>query len=159
MGVTPRIGFADETTGAAVDRQSVEFMFLADRELIADRVIGAMNVLYEPGRTRLRGSGETERGSTLGAGAALAAQLSPGVFLGAETRYLRRYEGLALNSFGGHALYFGPTLYAKLKGEWWASLAWNAQVWGTAEARTGALDLAHFEQHQVKLRVGVSFGP
>jgi hypothetical protein len=159
VGVEPRWSFIDGATGALAEKQSAEFVLLADREFVPGRVFGALNVLYEPERTKLRGSSEADRESTLGAGGALTAQIVSGVFLGGETRYLRRYEGLAVNGFAGHALYLGPTLYAKLGGRWWGSLAWNAQVWGAAEGRSGALDLTHFEHHHVKIRFGLSFEP
>ncbi len=157
VSVEPRWSFTDDVSNAPADRQSAVFLALADRELVAGRVFGAVNLLYEPERTRLRGSGETDRESTFGAGAALTAQIAPGVFLGGETRYLRRYEGLTLNAFAGQALYAGPTLYAALGGPWWLSAAWDVQVWGAAASRSDALDLTHFERHQVKFRLGFSF--
>ncbi|MEW6451461.1 MAG: hypothetical protein AB1490_12465 [Pseudomonadota bacterium] len=157
LSVEPRWSFVDDVSNAPADRQSAVFLLLADRELVPGRVFGAVNLLYEPERTRLRGSGEIDHESTFGAGAALTAQIAPGVFLGGEARYLRRYEGLTLNAFAGQALYAGPTLYAALGGPWWLSAAWDVQVWGAAASRSDALDLTHFERHQVKFRLGFSF--
>jgi len=37
------------------------------------------------------------------------------------------------------------------------SAAWNVQVWGAVAGSSGVLDLANFERHQAKLRVGVAF--
>ena len=95
--------------------------------------------------------------SLVGAGAAFAAQIVPGVWLGGETRYLRDYSGAALNVFAGQALYIGPTLYARLSGDVFVSAAWNFQIWGGTTGAHGALDLANFERHQVKLRFGFEF--
>ena len=79
----------------------------------------------------------------------------PGVFVGAEVRNLRHYEGLGLDRFAGQALYVGPTLYMTLGAQFWLSAAWNVQAWGTTAADGGALDLTNFERHQVRFRLGV----
>ena len=150
-------GIDDRRQGAL---QSVSFdarFRLFDRELIAGRLFAALNISYEPEQTRLRGSGETLRESTLGVAAALAMQVMPGVFIGAEARNLRHYEGLGLNAFAGQALYIGPTLYATFGQGYFLSAAWNVQVWGAVAGTSGALDLDNFERHQVKLRAGFSF--
>jgi hypothetical protein len=157
LSVEPHWGFADEMSGAPADQQRAAFRVLADRELIADRLFAALNISYEPEQTRLRGSGETLRNSTLGVSAALAMQVMPGVFIGAEARNLRHYDGLGLDGFAGQALYIGPTLYATFGERYFISAAWNVQVWGAVGGTSGALDLDNFERHQVKLRAGVRF--
>src|SRR5262245_51303937 len=157
LSVEPRRGFADEMSGEPADQYGAEFRVLADRELIPGRLFAAVNVLYEPEQKRLRAFGETLRESTLGIGAALAMQVMPNVFVGAEARSLRHYEGLGLNDFAGQALYIGPTLYATFGERYFVSAAWNVQVWGAVAGSSGALDLVNFERHLVKLRAGVSF--
>jgi hypothetical protein len=157
LSVEPRRGFTDEMSGEGADQYGAEFRLLADRELVPGRLFAALNVNYEPEQTRLRGSAETLRESMLGIGAALAMQVMPNVFIGAETRTLRHYEGLGLNSFAGQALYIGPTFYATFGQGYFLSAAWNVQVWGAVAGSLGALDLVNFERHQAKLRVGVVF--
>ena len=157
LSVEPRRGFADEMGRERADQYGGEIRMLADRELIPGRLFAALNVSYEPEQTRLRDSGETLRESMLGIGAALAMQVMPNVFIGAEARTLRQYEGLGLNSFAGQALYIGPTFYATFGQGYFLSAAWNVQVWGAVAGSSGALDLVNFERHQAKLRVGVAF--
>jgi hypothetical protein len=157
LSVEPRRGFTDEMGGERADQYGAEIRMLADRELIPGRLFAALNVSYEPEQTRLRDSGETLRESMLGIGAALAMQVMPNVFIGAEARTLRQYEGLGLNSFAGQALYIGPTFYATFGQGYFLSAAWNVQVWGAVAGSSGALDLVNFERHQAKLRVGVAF--
>ena len=157
LSVEPHRGFADETGGEPADQYGAEFRVLADRELIPGRLFAAFNVSYEPEQTRLRASGETLRESMLGIGAALAMQLMPNVFIGAEARNLRHYDGLGLNGFAGQAFYIGPTFYATFGERYFVSAAWNVQVWGAVAGTSGALDLDNFERHHVKLRVGASF--
>jgi hypothetical protein len=157
LSVEPHRGFADEMSGEPADQYGAEFRVLADRELIPGRLFAAFNVSYEPEQTRLRGSGETLRESMLGVGAALAMQVMPNVFIGAEARSLHHYDGLGLNGFAGQALYIGPTFYATFGERYFISAAWNVQVWGAVAGSSGALDLDNFERHHVKLRVGARF--
>ena len=81
----------------------------------------------------------------------------PGVFVGAEARNLRRYDGLGLDGFAGQALYIGPTFYATFGESYFISAAWNVQVWGAVAGSAGGLDLGNFERHLLKLRAGVRF--
>jgi hypothetical protein len=157
LSVEPHWGFTDEMGGEPADQYGAVFRVLADRELIPGRLFAALNVSYEPEQTRLRASGETLRESTLGIGAALAMQVMPNVFVGAEARNLRRYDGLGLDGFAGQALYIGPTFYATFGGRYFISAAWNVQVWGAVAASSGARDLDNFERHHVKLRIGARF--
>jgi hypothetical protein len=157
LSVEPRRGFMDEMSGEGADQYGAEIRLLADRELIPGRLFAALNVSYEPEQARLRASGEFLRESLLGIGGALAMQVMPNVFIGAEARSLRQYDGLGLNSFAGQALYIGPTLYATFGQGYFLSAAWNVQVWGAVAGSSGALDLVNFERHQAKLRLGVVF--
>src|SRR5215472_770657 len=157
LSVEPHWGFTDEMSGEPADQYGAQVRVIADRELIAGRLFAAFNIIYEPEQKRLRASGETLRESMLGIGAALAMQVMPNVFIGAEARNLRHYDGLGLNAFAGQALYVGPTLYATFGGGYFLSAAWNVQVWGATAGSSGALDLVNFDRYQAKLRVGVVF--
>jgi hypothetical protein len=157
LSVEPHRGFMDEMSGEGADQYGAEIRLLADRELIPGRLFAALNVSYEPEEARLRASGEILRESLLGIGGAVAMQVLPNVFIGAEARSLRQYDGLGLNSFAGQALYIGPTLYATFGQGYFLSAAWNVQVWGAVAGTSGALDLVNFERYQAKLRVGVVF--
>ena len=85
------------------------------------------------------------------------AQAQPNFFLGGEARYLRKYDGLLLDAFEGHALYLGPTVSAKLPGGYWLLAAWNIQVAGRSVEQPGQLDLKNFERHQVRFKFGFSY--
>jgi len=80
-----------------------------------------------------------------------------GFFVGVEARYFRQYEGFPLNNFAGQALYVGPTFYAKLGEHALISAAWNSQAWGSASGGSGAHDLVHFDRHQARMRLAVTF--
>jgi hypothetical protein len=153
----PRWSRIDEVTGARVSQFGSEFTIAIDKEIVTDRVFGAINLIYEPEVSRSLESGEQEKESTLGVSAAISGQLAPGFLIGAEARYLRSHEGLVANALKGEALFLGPTLYTKLSTNTFMSVAWNAQVVGHAAGEGSRLDLTNFERHQVRLRLGIEF--
>jgi len=157
LSVSPHWGLVDETSGVRTDHFGTEIRLLADRELEPDRVVGAANLLFANDRARLLASDGVEHESLLGAAAALAAQIMPGVWMGAEARYIRDYSGAALNAFSGQALYVGPTFNTRLGSSAFMSAALDVQVWGGAAAASGALDLTNFERFQAKVRFGFEF--
>jgi hypothetical protein len=157
VSISPHWGFFDETSGVRASHFGGEIQVLADRELVRDRLAGAINLLFSNDRVRFHASDDLEKESLLGAGAALAAQIRPDVWIGGEARYLRDYSGAALNAFAGHAVYAGPTVYVRLGRNAFASAAWDFQIWGGAAAASGPLDLTNFERHQAKFRFGFEF--
>lgn len=153
LNVVPQWNRIDDVTGEGVEQYGADISLLLDKEIVADRLYGAFNLLYDPATTRVRATGLWERDATIGASAALTAHVGGNVFLGLEGRYLRRYEGLSLDQWEGHALYVGPTFYIKVSNRWSIAGAWNMQVAGRAAGESNALDLTNFERHQVKLRL------
>jgi hypothetical protein len=147
----------DELSGLRGTKYGAENKLIFDTELMKDRWFAAFNVIYEVERVEERGAADIERASKFGFGFAVTNQVMHNVFLGVETRYLRAFEGLLLNDFAGEALYLGPTLYAKLSGNAWLSLAWNHQVWGQEAGNPARLDLANFERNQIRLKAGIEF--
>src|SRR3954452_24090219 len=84
----------DEMTAARVRKYGTEFTLAFDRELVPDLSVAALNLTYQPEWTRIVATGHAEQESTIGAAIAVMAQLRPGLFLGGEARYLRRYDGI-----------------------------------------------------------------
>jgi hypothetical protein len=157
LSVSPHWGFFDETSGVRSDHFGEEIQMLADRELVRDQLAGAVNLLFENDRVRLLASDGVEHESLLGAGAALSAQIFSDLWLGGETRYWRDYSGTALNIFSGQAVYVGPTVYTRLGQKAFVSAACEFQIWGSAIAAPGTLDLTNFGRYEVKFRLGVEF--
>jgi hypothetical protein len=153
----PHWGRIDETTGEPVDQYGVDLSIAIDKELIPNRVVAAFNLLYGPEVMRSRVTGISSQEATLGFSTALMAQVRPGIFVGGEARYLRRYEGLSLDTFAGHALFLGPTVFAKLSEHAWIAAAWSMQVAGRSADDLGWLDLTNFERHQARLLFGFTF--
>jgi hypothetical protein len=147
----------DETSGQPVNQYGIDLGLLIDKELIPNRLVAAFNVLYTPEIAQSRRTGEWSREANFGLGASVMAQVRPGVFVGAEARYLRAYESLGLDAFAGHALFVGPNVFFKPAERWRVTATWAIQVAGRAVDEPGSLDLTNFERHQVRLRIGYEF--
>jgi hypothetical protein len=153
----PSVQSHDELTGLRGIKYGSENKLIFDTELMKDKWFAAFNVIYEVEYVKERGETEWERASKFGFGLALTHQIAKNVFLGVETRYLRAYDGLVLGAFTGEAIYLGPTLFTKLGGNAWLSLAWGHQVWGEERGNPQRLDLVNFERNQVRLKAGIEF--
>jgi hypothetical protein len=147
----------DELTAERASSYGTELTLALDRELIANRVVAAFNLLYQPEWTRFSKTSLTQRESTAGAAVAMMTQIWPGFLIGGETRYLRKYDGIGMDQFAGQALFAGPTAYLQLSQRSRLTLAWSAQVWGRPTGSTTSLDLLNFERHQGRLIFGVNF--
>lgn len=172
LHLEPSLARIDETSGQAGRKLGSESKLILDREFVPDTLFGAVNLVLDGERMKERRAGTAaERAAVAGVGAALAYRVS-GVFIGAETRLLRAYEGIGLRQWQGQALYVGPTLFARLPQGGWLAAAWNVQVAGrqaAAKAGPGSAEAArdgarrdrrdhiNFERHQVRLKIGFEF--
>lgn len=64
--------------------------------------------------------------------------------------------GLGLDTFAGHAVFAGPSMYLQVSKNFAISAAWNFQVFGQ-RTLGGSLDLTHFERQQAKVRLSYTF--
>ena len=147
----------DETAAAPVRNHGNDLTLALDRELVPGLAVAAFNLTYQPEWTRFAGSAAAEQEATVGAAFSVMAQVRPGFFLGGEARYLRKYEGIGLDAFSGHAVFVGPTAYFKLSERSRLTAAWSFQAWGHSVGTAGTLDLVDFERHQARLIFGVNF--
>ena len=157
VGAEPHWGRADDVTGEPVSQYGVDFVAAADWEIIPDRVVAAFNLLYQPEAMRSKAIGTWSQEATAGVAIAVMARLHSGIFVGGEARYLRKYDGLGLDTLAGQGFFAGPTIYVKLSERAWIAAAWSAQVAGHATTSAGSLDLANFERRQARLLFGVNF--
>ena len=147
----------DETSGQHVRHYGTDFALAFDHELIANKLVAGVNFLYQPEWTKFLATNRTEEQATIGIAWSMMAQIQPGLLFGGEARYLRKYEGLGLDVFAGHALFVGPTVYIRLSERSRITAAWSFQVAGRSAAMTGSLDLIDFERHQARLIYGINF--
>ena len=151
------LGRIDETSAARARSFDTSFTLALDRELIPNFLIAALNLVYQPEWTRFLATGAAEQDSTLGLAFGALAQVRPGILLGGEARYFRRYEGIGLEEFSGQALFIGPTAYFQLSERSRLTAAWSVQAWGRPAGSNASLDLVNFERHQARLVFGVNF--
>jgi hypothetical protein len=147
----------DEPSGQHVRKYGTDFALGFDRELIPNKLVAAVNLLYQPESTNFLAPNKTEQDATLGLAWAMMAQVQPGLLIGGEARYLRKYERLGLDVFAGHALFIGPTVFMRLSEHSRLTAAWSIQVSGRSAGMTGSLDLVDFERHQARLVYGINF--
>jgi hypothetical protein len=157
FGAEPHWDRADDISGEPGHQYGVDFVAAADWEIVPDHVVAAFNLLYQPEAMRSKLTGTWADQSTAGVAIGAMARVYSDIFVGGEARYLRQYDGIALDAFAGQAYFIGPTVYAKLSERAWMTVAWSAQVAGNAATAAGSLDLVNFERHQVRLLFGISF--
>jgi hypothetical protein len=157
LGAEPHWSRTDEVSGERVNNYGGELSVALDKELVKDRVFGALNIVYDPETTWSGITGIWGRDSTVAFSAAVTTQISPGLFVGAEARYLRKYDGIGLDSLLGQAFFVGPSAFFRLSKSVAISGAWGLQVAGHATAVPAALDLANFTRQQATLRLEYNF--
>ncbi len=147
-----------EGTGANI--LDVETLLQADLQIVPDRLWLGANLGFEGAAGRLRGSGLGDRSSIMTVSNALSVRVAENTFLGPEVRYLRAYDGSYLNRFEGQAVFVGAGLHHRFTEKTFVTLAYAGQVWGRDRdpAYAGrSFDLAHFERHNVRVKLGVMF--
>jgi hypothetical protein len=147
----------DETSAAVVRSYGTQFTLAFDRELIPNVAVAALNLSYQPEWTSVVGTGATERDAAVGAALGVMVRARPGLLVGGEARYVRRYEGFGLEELAGQALFIGPTAYLQLSPGAWLTAAWSVQAWGRPAGSNAVLELVNFERHQARLTFGVNF--
>jgi hypothetical protein len=157
FAVEGHLNHVDEAAAVAVRNYGTELTLAFDREVIPNVAVAALNLIYQPEWTQFAISGAAEREATVGAALAVMTQMVPGLFVGGEARYLRKYEGIGLEAFTGQALFVGPTAYFQLSERSRLTAAWSVQAWGRPAGSSSALDVVDFERHQARLVFGVSF--
>ena len=143
--------------GLRTSEFGIGFRAAIDRELVKDKLYGAINFDYAPSWTWPRGGAAMERGSSAGISGALSMQISDGIFLGAEARYEHAASGLFFGDSQGHAVFVGPTFYAKIGKDAFIAGAWGRQIAGRANEVQRSLDLDNFERNVFRARFAIAF--
>ncbi|WP_139374194.1 hypothetical protein [Enhydrobacter aerosaccus] len=152
----PFVGFIDPSLGVAGDRIGAAFLLAVDRALVPNQLFVALNLHYDFESDRPSVPGLVTQLSNLAFSVAFSRQVMPWLYVGGEARYLRTYDGLALGTLAGQALYVGPVFYIPVSRRFTVSGAWEPQVWGQDTVAGGGLDLLNYERQQVKLRLSLA---
>jgi hypothetical protein len=157
LAIEAHVNRIDETRAVGVRSYGTGLTLAFDREIVPDVAVAALNLIYQPEWTRYVETGAREREASIGLAFGLLMQIHPGILLGGEARYMRRYEGIGLDELSGQALFVGPTAYVQLTDSSRLTASWSTQIWGREGGSASALDLVNFERHQARLVYGVNF--
>jgi hypothetical protein len=147
-------------TGIGADIFHMDARLMADVRLIPDRLWFGTNLIYEPEVGPFRGTRQSDQQSNLTWSGTLTTRLTKEIFMGAEVRYARAYNGPVLNQFVGQAVFLGPTLTVQVEDKAFLTLAYSAQVAGSEHTDDGTkqnFELSDFSRHTVRVRFGVQF--
>jgi len=149
LSVNPSWRQFDGDTGERTGNYAIPVTLLIDKELIPEKLFGALNFIYTPSFLRVNGVRGYDDAVTFIAAGTYA--IAPHVLLGAEIRH----ENLAENgTFGAHALFIGPSLYYQATEKLSVKAAWAIQI---PDAGSSRLDLSAYERHQVELQFAYHF--
>lgn len=126
-----------------------------DRELVAGRLFGALNV--EHVSTFSNTAGVLIDASQFNVRAALAAKVLPNLYIGAEAWYSRTYLGAGYRTYLGDALSIGPNILWAINEKWTLNAAYQVQVAGKSRGNPGNLNLAQYNQHYARVKLGYAF--
>ena len=157
VSAEPEWSRIDGTDGTQTQSYGSEFRIVADTELITNRLYAAINLIYAPEVAKPVDTGMWERSSMAGVGLGLTYRLTPTFALGVGAEYDRAYEGLAFQTFDGHALFAGPTMQINISRKMLLAAAFMAQVAGHAVDDPRPLDLTNFERYRANLKLEVEF--
>ncbi|MFL9823466.1 hypothetical protein [Rhodoplanes sp. SY1] len=157
VNLEPGWAGVDPTSGRRTEAWGTVLSLLMDKEIVKDKLFGAVNVGWSGGTSRELGTRDWARDSEWAIHGALSYQFRPLTLIGIETRYLRSYGTLGLSDFKGEALYVGPTFHMMLSKTIGLSGTWNYQVAGKAVGDPRSLDLTNYEKNQILLRLTSHF--
>ena len=157
ISAEPEWARVDGTDGTQTTAYSSEFRIVADTELMPNRLFAALNLIYEPEIAKPADSGMWERSSSAGIGLGFTYRITPTFAMGVAAEYDRAYDGLALQTFDGNALFVGPTLQINFTRKVLLAAAFMAQVAGHAVDDPRALDLTNFERYRANLKLEFEF--
>ena len=157
VSAEPEWSRIDDVDGTRTRAYSSEFRVVADTAVIDNRLYAAFNLIYEPSVAKPTDSGMWERSSSLGAGLGFAYRVTPTVAVGIGAEYDRAYDGLAFQTFDGHALFVGPTLQVNFTPHVLLAAAFSGQVAGHAVDDPRPLDLTNFVRYRGNLKLEFEF--
>lgn len=157
LSAEPHGSRLDDVTGEPVNGYGVNLILAADREIVPNQIVGVVNLIYQPEVDQLRLDGAWSRETVAGLGTGLMFRAGDNIYIGVESRYLRKYDALDFSGFAGHAFFLGPSLSLALSKNSWLSAGWCAQIAGHGTGASGSLDLVNFSRNELRMTIGTQF--
>lgn len=158
VSMEPRWARIDGVSGLSSQALNVAFKVFVDAVVIPDKLFLGSNIVWTPQRAE----DPSDRSKWLSSSAillssAIAYQISPQFFVGAEARYLGSFTTIFPTREVGHAIYVGPTLLWKITDKVTFNTTFQPQVAGRSTANPGLrLDLDNFERVQFRAKLTVA---
>lgn len=126
-----------------------------DRELIAGRLYGALNLEHISSLSNR--AGFFVDASQFNVRASLSTKVASNLYLGAEAWYSRSYLGAGYRTYLGDAFFVGPNMFWQINDKWTFNAAYQVQVAGKARALPGDINLNQYNQHVARIKLGYTF--
>jgi hypothetical protein len=159
VSMEPRWGRIDNVSGLSSHSLNVAFKVFVDAVVVPDKFFWGSNIIWAPQRAEA----PSDRSKWLSSSAillssAIAYQVSPKFFVGAEARYLGSFTAIFPTREAGHAVYAGPTLLWKVTDKVAFNTTFQPQIAGRSTSNPGhRLDLDNFEKLQFRAKLSVAF--
>src|SRR5258706_1204672 len=149
----PELGVRSPLSGTDTVERAIEFKLIIDKHFLADRLILASNVVFEPEWGRQNGERSKELKNEYSVGAAY--RFAVGWYGGLELLNRRKFNDQDFAKQGASAFFLGPSLHYDQK-EWWVTLTVLPQIAGSPVS-DGSRTLGEYEKMEIRLRFGVDF--
>jgi hypothetical protein len=143
----------------------LELKAILQKNFLQDRLIWAANFTFEPEWEKEKEvdevsgavESEWEKELKLEVSSGLSYRFAPGWFAGVEGRYASVYpdwtNGLHRETY---AVFAGPAIHYGAK-NWWATLSYQPQLFGSPSPGSHSLALDEFEKRELRLKLGYNF--
>jgi len=158
VSMEPRWARIDDVSGLPSQILNVAFKVFIDAVVIPDKLFLGSNIIWTPQQAEDPGDrSKWLSSSAILLSSAIAYQISPQFFVGAEARYLGSFTTIFPTREVGHAIYVGPTLLWKITDKVTFNTTFQPQVAGRSTANPGLrLDLDNFERVQFRAKLNVA---
>jgi hypothetical protein len=156
LHIEPALRNTDEITGERGQGWSFENKLILDKGFMNDKLFVATNIIYNLESFRPSGN-PLEQASTAGLSGALSYQVAPGLFVGADVRYLAAFQGLAFDRYAGWAMFMGPTMFWHFSDRAWLSATYVFQVAGHELGVSNMYNLGDFTRQAFRFKIGLEF--
>ena len=158
LSMEPRWGRIENLSGLPSHSFNVAFKVFADTILIPEKLFLASNVIVISQRSEdPNNHNKWMSSSAVLLSLAIAYQISPRFFVGAETRYLAGFSNIVPTEEMGHAVFAGPTMLWKITDKVAFNTTIQPQITGRSTANPALrLDLDNLEKLQFRAKLNVA---
>ena len=159
VSLEPLLALVDVTSGLRSHGINAAFKLFVDAVVFPDKLYWGSNVIWVPQRAEdPMNRRQWLSSSFVLVSTAIAYQVSPKFFVGAEARYLGSYSTIFPTREVGHAVYVGPTMLWKITDKVAFNTTLQPQVAGRSTTNPGLrLDLDNFEKLQFRAKLSIAF--